>query len=1038
MLLAAAIFVLAALCPQAAIAQDVAAEVEVRVAAQRLADGRTEFALQEREADGSWAARRLPARRFFPAGARVGRWLSSSPLTVEVQSDSVLTDAQIPGVEVRVAAQRLADDRMEFALQEREADGSWGARRLPTRRMFPAGADVGRWLSSSALTVVVAEPVLTPVSPESCVLADNLDAVMSATVQVQTTTGAGTAFYIGDDEWITAAHVVEGGGAIRLRTDTLDREATVIGRDDDVDLALLRASGEGLTGLAFGDHAALRVGQTLGMAGYPVTVSGSPSVTSGLLSKVVEAGGATYLQTDAAANPGNSGAPLFTDCGAVVGVVVAKAVDEAIEGIAWAVALPTINDRLPQLRGAQDGAPAEEAALTITAMCNRQWDGEQWQRPQTGAACRAAAEGGLQTGDGWRWIAGVRGVEDWANVVYRFDGGPSFGRGERWAAFDALASGLHTIEAREWRDSAWTAWSAPYAFTIRGGEGDAAAPAATLTITAICNQRWDAASGRLQRPETAEACRAAAAAGLRTGGDWHWFTYWVGDIKDAGNVVHRFDGGPAFSFGSTEDDTAFDALGPGQHTIEIREHRDGEWTAWSAPFSFTVRAPAPLTITAICNTRWDAASGTLEMPETSDACWTAGTTGLRTGPDWHWFGWIEGLKNAANLVVRFDGGTAVSAVSDEDRAAFDALGPGAHTIQVRECQGAACNDWSAPYTFSIREPRDATPPRIDAICNMRWDGERWRYPDVADRQASPDCGRLRTGAGWSWMAWHWNVGNFENIAYRFDGGAAFRRGSAEDLAAFDALAPGDHTIEVRERRYGGWTVWSAPLTFTIRSLQPLRITAFCNAERVGDRWYRHDGAEACTAAAVGGLRKGEPWDIWITGLENWDNLRYSVDGGRATSWRALNPRKLAAGQHTIEVRERRGGEWTAWSAPYTFTILAPDATRPLTITGICNAVWKPGIGWTWPGTAAECRASASAGLLTAADQSWIAIVRGYEDWGRVVYRFDGGAPFSFASVEDYRAFAALAPGEHTIEARERRGGGWTPWSAPYTFTTRRR
>ena len=159
-LLAAAIFVLAALWPQWAVAQDATGEVEVRVAAQRLADGRTEFALQEREADGSWGTRRLPARRMFPAGARVGRWLSSSPLTVEAPSDGVLTDAESPGVEVRVAAQRLADDRMEFALQERETDGSWAARRLPQRRMFPAAPDVGRWLASSPLTVIVADPPL--------------------------------------------------------------------------------------------------------------------------------------------------------------------------------------------------------------------------------------------------------------------------------------------------------------------------------------------------------------------------------------------------------------------------------------------------------------------------------------------------------------------------------------------------------------------------------------------------------------------------------------------------------------------------------------------------------------------------------------------------------------------------------------------------------------------------------------------------------------------------------------------------------------
>ena len=149
----AALLVLAMLGVRGAAAQGVDGEVEVRVAAQRLADGRTEFALQERESDGSWAERRLPRARFFPANADVGRWLSSSPLTVEAEPDSMLTATPEAGVEVRVAAQLLADGRMEFALQEREADGSWAERRLPSARFFPANARVGRWLSSSALTV---------------------------------------------------------------------------------------------------------------------------------------------------------------------------------------------------------------------------------------------------------------------------------------------------------------------------------------------------------------------------------------------------------------------------------------------------------------------------------------------------------------------------------------------------------------------------------------------------------------------------------------------------------------------------------------------------------------------------------------------------------------------------------------------------------------------------------------------------------------------------------------------------------------------
>ena len=533
-----------------------------------------------------------------------------------------------------------------------------------------------------------------PETPAGCAFVDGTALVTAATAQVVTATGTGTAFYIGDDEWVTAAHVVDGGGSIRLRTDTLDLAATVIGLDDTTDLALLRASGDGLTALQFGDHAALRVGQTLGVAGYPPTVTGSSSVTRGLLSKVVEEDGVTYLQTDAAANPGNSGGPLFTDCGAVVGVVVAKVVGEAIEGIAWAVALPTIADRLPTLR-AMETPVGEE-------------------------------------------------------------------------------------------------------------------PSGAVVITAVCNMQWDVASNEWQSPRTAEACRVAEVDGLRTGEDWHW-DVWTDGVVDSGNV-----------------------------------------------------------------------------------------------------------------------------------------------------------------------------------------------------------------------------------AYRFDSGAPFSLASSEDFAAFRALSPGQHTLEARELRGEVWTEWSAPYIFTILPFEPLTIAAFCTALWVEDHYERHDTAEACSAAGAAGLYKGEAWDIWITGVQDLDNVRYSIDAGLATTRRGVRLRDLDPGEHTIEVRELRGGEWTDWSAPYTFTIRPPDPTRPLRITGICNAEWVPGIGWTFPRTATDCRESEAAGLRTDRGHSWIAIVSGYEDWGRVVYRFDGGAPFRFGSVEDFRAFPALAPGEHTIEARERRGGEWTPWSAPYTFTTRRR
>ena len=133
-------------------------EAELRITAQLRADDRIEFALQQRQADGGWGDRLLPRARLFPPTATVGRWLSSTPLTV--RSPGAGDDTA--GTEVRITAQRRADGRTEFALQQREADGGWGDRLLPRARLFPPTATVGRWLSSTPLTVTLPEPEMSP------------------------------------------------------------------------------------------------------------------------------------------------------------------------------------------------------------------------------------------------------------------------------------------------------------------------------------------------------------------------------------------------------------------------------------------------------------------------------------------------------------------------------------------------------------------------------------------------------------------------------------------------------------------------------------------------------------------------------------------------------------------------------------------------------------------------------------------------------------------------------------------------------------
>ncbi len=59
------------------------ARTEVRITAQRVDDGRVELALQQRQDDGSWGDRLLPARRFFPDQGFVNRWANSSPLEID-------------------------------------------------------------------------------------------------------------------------------------------------------------------------------------------------------------------------------------------------------------------------------------------------------------------------------------------------------------------------------------------------------------------------------------------------------------------------------------------------------------------------------------------------------------------------------------------------------------------------------------------------------------------------------------------------------------------------------------------------------------------------------------------------------------------------------------------------------------------------------------------------------------------------------------------------------------------------------------------
>ena len=203
-------------------------------------------------------------------------------------------------------------------------------------------------------------PIADPGSLDDaeCSFSTSAPTVAASVFQVVADRGTGTAFYIGNDEFVTAAHVVDGVGAgqLRLRSDTKDLEARIVGADFETDIAVLTAPGDGIAPLSFGSVLGLDLGHPLGVVGYPVYETPSASLVTGVLSRTEDRDPlGTLVQTDAAINPGNSGGPMIDECGRVLGMAVLKLVGQAIEGISYAISADTLVERLPAAREAGTG-----------------------------------------------------------------------------------------------------------------------------------------------------------------------------------------------------------------------------------------------------------------------------------------------------------------------------------------------------------------------------------------------------------------------------------------------------------------------------------------------------------------------------------------------------------------------------------------------------------------------------------------------------------------------------------------------------------
>ena len=255
-----------------------------------------------------------------------------------------------------------------------------------------------------------------PATGQQCSAEATAARVIGSIAEVRTSQGSGTAFYIGDSEWVTAEHVVTGETSVRLTNTTLDVTAQVIGTRADVDLAVLSAS-TSAPALSWGALPGIGA-ETLVMGYGQGQQTFAAGITRGIVSERYRSeNGQTYIRTDAPANPGNSGGPLLGLCGNITGVIQSKVVDEAVEGVAYAIAAGSVRALLPSVRAGSPTAPPGPTTLEITAFCNASPDEGGW---ETSADCHAAAAASLNADEEWSiWVIGV---EDWANTRYSLDG----------------------------------------------------------------------------------------------------------------------------------------------------------------------------------------------------------------------------------------------------------------------------------------------------------------------------------------------------------------------------------------------------------------------------------------------------------------------------------------------------------------------------------------------------------------------------------------------------------------------------------------
>lgn len=247
------------------------------------------------------------------------------------------------------------------------------------------------------------------------------------------TQAGGSGVIISSDGYVvTNNHVIEGASTVKVKlADGRVFDGKVIGSDPSTDVALLKIEAKELPTLSFGSSDDLRLGEWVLAIGYPMGLQST--VTAGIVSAKARSLGAidnrygieSFIQTDAAVNPGNSGGALVNARGELIGInTIIKTSTGSYVGYSFAVPETIVRKVVVDLK---ESGVVQRAVLGVSfvAIDQRFVDemGEETGIKKIGGVYVAsvvedgsAAKAGIRKGDVIRSIDGVE-INDSATLL---------------------------------------------------------------------------------------------------------------------------------------------------------------------------------------------------------------------------------------------------------------------------------------------------------------------------------------------------------------------------------------------------------------------------------------------------------------------------------------------------------------------------------------------------------------------------------------------------------------------------------------------